>query len=96
MWSANIAELSQDHRVYALDVIGLPGKSIPDPHKPLRNRDDAVAWITEVLDSLDLDRVTLAGMSYGGWYTLNYAIRAPERLERIVLLPLEGASVLSD
>jgi pimeloyl-ACP methyl ester carboxylesterase len=93
MWAANIADLSRDHRVYALDVMGQPGKSVPD--KPMRDRDDSVAWITEVLDSLKLERVTLAGMSYGGWHTLNYAIRAPERLERIVLLS-PGGSFLNE
>lgn len=84
MWAVNICELSREHRVYALDVMGQPGKSVPD--QPIRNRGDAVAWITEVLDGLELHTVTLAGMSYGGWLTLNYAIRVPERLERIVLL----------
>ena len=40
----------------------LCGKSVPD--EPIRNRDDAVAWIIEVLDSLNLTRVSLVGMSY--------------------------------
>lgn len=84
MWAANVSDLSRDHRLYAVDVMGQPGKSVPD--QPIRNRDDAVAWITEVLDGLSLTRVTLVGMSYGGWLTLNYAIRAPKRLERIVVL----------
>lgn len=93
MWSANIEELSRNFRVYAIDVIGQPGKSIPD--KPLRNRDDAAAWISEVLDSLKLDTVTMAGASLGGWFTLNYAIRVPERLKRIVLLS-PGGSFLNE
>jgi pimeloyl-ACP methyl ester carboxylesterase len=84
MWAANVSDLSRDHRLYAVDVMGQPGKSVPD--QPIRNRDDAVAWITEVLGGLNLTRVTLVGMSYGGWLTLNYAIRAPKRLERIVVL----------
>lgn len=93
MWAANIADLSRNHRVYAVDIMGQPGMSIPD--QPIRNRDDAVAWISEVLDDLGLRRVTLIGASYGGWYTLNYAIRAPERLEAIVLLS-PGGSFLNE
>jgi pimeloyl-ACP methyl ester carboxylesterase len=89
MWAANIADLSRDHRVYAVDVIGQPGKSVPD--KPLRTRDDAAAWITEILDGLELRKPTLGGMSYGGWFTLNYAIRAPERVEKIILLSPGGS-----
>jgi pimeloyl-ACP methyl ester carboxylesterase len=89
MWAANIADLSRDHRVYAVDVMGQPGKSVPD--KPLRTRDDAAAWITEVLDGLELRKPTLGGMSYGGWFSLNYAIRAPARLERLILLSPGGS-----
>jgi pimeloyl-ACP methyl ester carboxylesterase len=93
MWAANIAEFSRDYRVYALDIMGQPGKSVPD--RPIRNREDAVAWMSEVLDGLELERVTLIGASYGGWFTLNYAICAPERLERIVLLS-PGGSFLAE
>lgn len=34
MWAPNIADLSRDYRVYAIDIIGEPSKSIPDPGKP--------------------------------------------------------------
>jgi pimeloyl-ACP methyl ester carboxylesterase len=91
MWAANIADLSRDNRVYAIDVMGQPGKSVPD--KPLRPRDDAAAWITEVLDGLELKRATLVGMSYGGWFSLNYTIRAPERVEGVILLSPGGSSL---
>jgi pimeloyl-ACP methyl ester carboxylesterase len=84
MWSPNIAELSQDYRVYALDVMGQPSRSIPG--EPIRSRADFVEWLTALLDALKVDRAHVAGMSYGGWLTLNYAIGAPERVDRIVLL----------
>ena len=29
MWSPNIADFSKDYRVYAIDVMGQPSKSIP-------------------------------------------------------------------
>jgi pimeloyl-ACP methyl ester carboxylesterase len=38
------------------------------------------------LDGLNLDRVFLAGMSYGGWLALNLALSAPERVRKLVLL----------
>ena len=31
MWSANVADFSKEYRVYTVDVMGQPGKSIPDP-----------------------------------------------------------------
>jgi pimeloyl-ACP methyl ester carboxylesterase len=91
MWAANVADLSRERRVYAVDIMGQPGKSVPDPSQPLRTRDDAAEWITDLLDGLGLTRATLAGMSYGSWFTLNYAICARERLDSIVVLSPGGS-----
>jgi len=91
MWTPNIAELSRGHRVYAIDVMGQPGKSIPD--EPIRNAADYVEWLTAVLDALHLDRIFLAGMSYGGWLALDYATAAPQRVQALVLLS-PAASIL--
>jgi pimeloyl-ACP methyl ester carboxylesterase len=89
MWAYNIAELSRDYRVYALDVMGQPSKSIPD--QPIGRREDFVEWLTAILDALSISRAHLAGMSYGGWIALNYAIRAPERLQKVILLSPAGS-----
>jgi pimeloyl-ACP methyl ester carboxylesterase len=91
MWAANIADFSRDYRVYAIDVIGQPNKSIPD--QPLRNRQDCVAWLREVLDALEIESTDMVGASLGGWLTLNYAIGAPQRLKRIALLSPPGGFV---
>jgi pimeloyl-ACP methyl ester carboxylesterase len=84
MWVPNIADFSKDYRVYAIDVIGQPSKSTPD--EPIRNAAAYVAWLTATLNGLNLDRVFLVGMSYGGWLALNYAVGAPERVQKLVLL----------
>jgi pimeloyl-ACP methyl ester carboxylesterase len=89
MWSPNIADLSRDYRVYAVDVMGQPSRSIPG--QPIRSRADFVEWLTTLLDVLKVDRAHLAGMSYGGWLTLNYAIGASERVDKIVLLSPAGS-----
>jgi pimeloyl-ACP methyl ester carboxylesterase len=88
MWSPNIAAFSKDYRVYAVDVMGQPGKSRPD--EPICNVADFVSWLTATLDALLLDRVFLAGMSFGGWLALNYAVAAPERVRKLVLLSPGG------
>jgi pimeloyl-ACP methyl ester carboxylesterase len=84
MWAPNVEDLSKDHRVYAIDVMGQPGKSIPG--EPVRNASEYVAWLTATLDALHLGRVSLVGMSYGGWLALTYAITAPARVQALVLL----------
>ena len=88
MWAANIADLSQDYRAYAIDVMGQPSKSIPD--QPIQSREDYVAWLSELLDALNIESTDLVGASFGGWLTLNYAIGAPERLDKIALLSPAG------
>jgi len=91
MWTPNIADFSQDYRVYAIDVMGQPGKSVPG--EPVRSESDYAEWLTATLDALHLDRVSLLGMSYGGWLALNYAIAAPHRVQRLVLLSPGGGFV---
>lgn len=91
MWSANIADFSRDYRVYAIDVMGQPSKSIPT--EPIRSAGDYSVWLAAILDGLHLDRVFLVGMSYGGWLALNFAIAAPERIQKLVLLSPGGGFV---
>jgi pimeloyl-ACP methyl ester carboxylesterase len=86
MWIPNIADFSRDYRVYAIDVMGQPGKSIPDLDEPIREVADFVAWLDETLNGLNLDRITMVGMSFGGWLALNLAMSAPDRLDKLVLL----------
>ena len=88
MWSPNIADFSKDYRVYAVDVMGQPSKSIPA--EPIRGRADFAGWLTATLDGLHLGRVSLVGMSFGGWIALGYAVAAPERVQRLVLLSVGG------
>jgi pimeloyl-ACP methyl ester carboxylesterase len=87
-WAANIADLSRDYRVYAIDVTGQPTKSIPS--QPLKSRQDCVTWLSELLDALNIESTDLVGASFGGWFTLNYALGAPKRLNKIVLLSPAG------
>ncbi len=84
MWAPNIAGLSQDSRVYALDTIDDIGKSrasrLPE------SREDYAAWLLDVFDELELPQADLAGMSYGGFLALNFALAFPGRVRRLVLL----------
>jgi pimeloyl-ACP methyl ester carboxylesterase len=84
MWTPNISALSKNYRVYAIDVMGQPAKSVPG--EPIRNAADYVAWLAAVLDALRLDKIALAGMSYGGWLALNFAVAALQRLQSLILL----------
>lgn len=88
MWSPNIADFSEDYRVYAIDTMGQPSKSIPN--EPIRRAADYVDWLTMTLDALRLDRVSLLGMSYGGWLAFNFTAAWPDRVQRLALLSPGG------
>jgi len=88
MWSPNMADFSERYRVYAIDTMGQPGKSVPA--EPIRNADDYVTWLTATLDGLHLDRVSLVGMSFGGWLALTLTVAAPARVRQLVLLSPGG------
>ena len=93
MWTLNIGDFSQGHRVYAIDTMGQPSKSIPS--EPIGSAEEYVAWLTATLDALHLDRVNLLGQSFGGWLALKYALAAPERVQRLVLLSAGGMLPIS-
>jgi pimeloyl-ACP methyl ester carboxylesterase len=88
MWAPNVGDFAKDRRVYAIDVMGQPSKSIPT--EPIRSANDYAVWLGETLDALYLDRVSLVGQSYGGWLALNFALFAPHRLHTLVLLSPGG------
>jgi len=88
MWLADAAALGQTHRVYAIDIIGEPGKSAES--RP--DMDSAVyaAWLAEVLDGLCVRRAAIVGNSLGGWMALSLAAQMPERVGALVLLAPSG------
>lgn len=85
VWFANVADLGRTHRVYAVDVIGSPGRSVHDG-QPITTLDDLMAWLDALLRNLGLDRADLCGHSYGGWLALSYALRSPERVSKLALI----------
>jgi pimeloyl-ACP methyl ester carboxylesterase len=93
MWGPNIADFSRRYRVYAIDTMGQPGRSIPG--EPIGSAADYVAWLTATLDALHLDRVNLLGMSFGGWLAIHYASAKPERVQTLALLSPGGLLPLS-
>lgn len=90
MWVPNIRELSEACRTYAIDQIGDVGRTTCV--KPVRRVEDLLAWLDELFDALDLrDGLSLTGVSYGGWLTLQYGAHAPWRLSAAIPLAPGGA-----
>ena len=86
-WLHNIESLAQNHRVYAIDLIGYGCTSKPDIEYVL---EDFVAFVRGFMDAIGIERATLIGHSLGGGVVLNVAHRYPERVERLVLVAGAG------
>ena len=53
---------------------------------PITGRADLMAWLDSCLDGLGVPRADICAHSYGGWIALRYALHAPQRVARLVLL----------
>lgn len=84
LWHHQLADFSVRHRVYALDTVGQPGRSAPNP--PSLLDDGYMNWLLDVLDGLALPRAHLAGISTAGYGIIRFGILHPERVHKAVLL----------
>lgn len=87
-WVYSVGPLSQANPVYAVDPIGGAGRSVQTA--PLRDVNDLVAWLIDLLDGLDVPAAHLVGYSYGGWYASHTARQAPDRVVSLSLLESGG------
>jgi pimeloyl-ACP methyl ester carboxylesterase len=84
MWLSTIADLSRNFRTYAVDQIDDAGKSIPT--RIPASRSDYSQWLLDVFDQLEFQQADIVGLSYGGFLAVNFALYAPERVKRLILL----------
>jgi 3-oxoadipate enol-lactonase len=94
LWDAQLPSLVEDFRVVRYDHPGHGRSPIPDASLTVESLADGVV---ELIDALDLERVSFCGLSLGGMVGMALALRAPERVDRLVLCctaahlgPVEG------
>jgi len=88
-WVPNVKDLSASYKTYAVDNIYDNGRSIYS--RAIEGSNDFVNWLDELFSALQLgNNINIVGLSYGGWLTTQYALRFPERLDKIVLLAPVG------
>lgn len=76
--------LARDHRLYAPDIVGQPGRSAQ--HRPSSKGDGHAFWVEDVLDGLGLERAPLVGLSYGAGVAIRAMGVVPERISRAALV----------
>ena len=79
--------LSQNNRVYAID---LPGFGRSDTPAPEWATPEYTKVVVEVLDNLGLSRPHILGHSFGGRIALYLAAYYPERIDKLILVDSSG------
>lgn len=86
-WIYNVAALSQNCRVFAIDYIGEPGKSeLTDINHLPMDRQALTDLYLHVMNELGIEQSAVIGASFGGYIATCLAVEAPERVKKIALL----------
>lgn len=81
-WKPFIDELSKDNKVVLLDFFD-QGKS--DKMEVSYKQDLQVEVVKAVIDKLNLSKINLFGISYGGEVALQFALKYEELLDKLIL-----------
>ncbi|WP_026106415.1 alpha/beta fold hydrolase [Clostridium saccharoperbutylacetonicum] len=88
MWLRDIKEYSKTYRVYAIDMLGEPGKS--DENRSSLSGPCYAEWIKEVFENLSVERANIIGISLGAWLAIKFSVYYPEMVTKLVLLCPSG------
>ncbi|HET6226557.1 MAG TPA: alpha/beta hydrolase [Bacteroidia bacterium] len=84
MWYPNIKDFAQHYRVYCIDFILEPGKSVS--YEEFGKMEDVVKWYDEVFDALKINHFDIIGASRGGWLAVYLTMHAKHKIDKIALL----------
>lgn len=87
-WEGWVAALQDKRRVISLDLPGF-GLTGPFPDGDYRMAHYS-AFLSKVLDQLQVPRAVVAGNSFGGQLAWQFALDYPQRVERLVLVDAAG------
>jgi len=83
-WRPQVRFFCRRYRTIAFNARGYPPSDVPDDPKAY-SQDLAVEDIRGLLDALGIDRAHVCGLSMGGYATLHFGLRYPERALSLVV-----------
>jgi 4,5:9,10-diseco-3-hydroxy-5,9,17-trioxoandrosta-1(10),2-diene-4-oate hydrolase len=86
-WEKNIAALAQEHRVFAVDIVGFGRTDKPEVVYTFQLMAN---FVLEFMNAMGIDKASLVGNSMGGGISLTLAAQSPERVKKIVLVDPVG------
>jgi len=90
MWLRDMEEYSKNYRVYAIDILGEPGKS--DENRPSLIGSHYADWLKDIFNDLSLEKANIVGISLGAWLAIKFSVSYPEMVSKLVLLCPSGVS----
>ncbi|KAF0846713.1 alpha/beta fold hydrolase [Nocardia caishijiensis] len=81
VWRRTVPDLATDHRIYAID---LPRHGNSRPWQGILDDTFYRRFLHELLDTLDLPRVAIIGISLGAGVATGYALDHPERVTALI------------
>ncbi|ATY13063.1 alpha/beta hydrolase [Amycolatopsis sp. AA4] len=94
-WRNFGANLPAFARHYRTIVLEFPGFGVSDDFGAVHPMQSAGTAVRALLDGLSLDRVRVVGNSMGGFVATDFALSAPERVERLVTIGGIGTPIFS-
>jgi len=88
MWMADIELLSEKYHIYAIDILGECGKSAEN--RLNFKQEDYSNWLAEIFEILNLKTTSIISCSLGGWIALDFSIKYPNKVGKLVLLATAG------
>jgi pimeloyl-ACP methyl ester carboxylesterase len=85
LWRHQLADLGQDHAVYAADMRGYNLSCKPEEPEDYRMR-HVLGDIRGLVEELGIAPLTLVGHDWGGIASWTFALKYPELLERLVII----------
>ena len=92
-WAANIDALARHFRVIALDQIGFGQSDKPLMRYTVGHFSD---YLRGFLQAVNIPKASLVGNSLGGWVALDFAIRHPQMVDKLVLVDSAGLHPASE
>ena len=83
-WEPQVRYFSRRYRCVTYDARGYPPSGVP-PDPAAYSQDLAVADLLAILDHLEIDRAHIVGLSMGGFTTLHFGLRHPERARSLAI-----------
>jgi pimeloyl-ACP methyl ester carboxylesterase len=86
-WRANVFELAKKHRVYALDLVGF---GLSDKISKSLSYPFFAQFVRDFMDINQIERASLVGNSMGGGVSIQFAIKYPDKLAKLILVNSSG------